>query len=83
MVLYSYNPITQEAPDDKRISWLYKPCLKKNFFKENIFIFGRFELRASHACEAGITPPVHFGLVSLEMGSHELFAWAGLKPQSF
>jgi hypothetical protein len=29
------------------------------------------------------TPPVHFALVILEMGSLELFVWAGLEPWSF
>jgi hypothetical protein len=27
-------------------------------------------------------PLVHFVLVTLEMKSHELFAWAGLEPES-
>jgi hypothetical protein len=30
-----------------------------------------------------VTSPVHFVVVILEMESQELFAWAGLKPQSW
>jgi hypothetical protein len=42
-----------------------------------------FELRASN-CQAkyfttSATPLVHFALVILEIGSHELFAWASLE----
>jgi hypothetical protein len=39
-----------------------------------------FELRALHLQSRHSTPPVCFALVILEMGSHELFAQAGLKP---
>jgi hypothetical protein len=40
-----------------------------------------FELRASHLHSSCIaTPPVHFALGILEVGSRELFAWVGLKP---
>jgi hypothetical protein len=45
-----------------------------------------FELRASYLqsrySTAWSTPPVHFAQGILEMESHELFAQAGLKPQS-
>jgi hypothetical protein len=45
-----------------------------------------FELRSSHLhsrpSTTWATPPVHFALVILEIGSHELFAWAGLEPRS-
>jgi hypothetical protein len=45
-----------------------------------------FELRASHLqskhSTSWVTPPVYFGLVILEMGSHELFPWAGLESRS-
>jgi hypothetical protein len=39
-------------------------------------------------CKAGsisalsVTPPVHFDLIIFDMGSHKLFAQAGLEPQS-
>jgi hypothetical protein len=45
-----------------------------------------FELRVSslqsRPSTAWVMPPVHFALVLLEMGSHELFAQAGRKPLS-
>jgi hypothetical protein len=45
-----------------------------------------FELRTwclqNRHSTARATPPAHFALLILEMGSQELFAWAGLKPQS-
>jgi hypothetical protein len=52
-----------------------------------IYIFGRgWEFRSwllqSRCSNTWATPPIHFSLVSLEMGSHELFARAGLEPQS-
>jgi hypothetical protein len=41
-----------------------------------------YELKASHlqswCCTTWATPPVHFVLFILEMGSHEIFAWAAL-----
>jgi hypothetical protein len=33
-------------------------------------------------CVAGMTGACHHAQPLPEMGSHELFAWAGLKPQS-
>jgi hypothetical protein len=45
-----------------------------------------FELRHSNlqsSCStAQATPPVHFSLVILEIGSHELFPWADLKTMT-
>jgi hypothetical protein len=45
-----------------------------------------FELRAlcllGRCSTARAALPFHFGLVILEMRSHKLFAWAGLKPRS-
>jgi hypothetical protein len=38
-------------------------------------------LQSRHSA-AWATFPVHFALVILEMGSQELFTWAGLEPQS-
>jgi hypothetical protein len=50
------------------------------------FVELEFELRASHLQQRYSTTyatfPVHFGLVILEMGSHKLFAKAGLELQS-
>jgi hypothetical protein len=57
--------------------------------KEGSFFGGlgaEFWLRASHfqssTCKKGATPPVHFAVVILQMGSCELFAWACLKLPS-
>jgi hypothetical protein len=54
--------------------------------KCSLFLVGLgFELRAlglqSRLSTAWTTPPVHFTLLILEMGSQELFALANLKPQ--
>jgi hypothetical protein len=50
------------------------------------FVGLRFELRTSglqrRPSSTWATPPVHFALVILEMGSRELFAHAGLEPPS-
>jgi hypothetical protein len=52
-----------------------------------VFVGLGFELRAPHLQNrlfmAGVTTLVHFALVILEMGSHELFSQAGFKPRSF
>jgi hypothetical protein len=64
-------------------SALHFNCLDWEF---KVLMGLEFELRALHLqskCSiTGATPPVCFALVILEMGALELFAQAGLKPQS-
>jgi hypothetical protein len=62
------------------ITWMFYYI---NFMKTFVL---EFELRAlpsqNRHSAAWATPLVHFALVFLEMGSHELFVQAGLEPQS-
>jgi hypothetical protein len=58
------------------------PGLVQAGFLHLFFFFGGNGILNSGLCRHSTTYatlPVHFALVILKMGSHKLFAWAGLK----
>jgi hypothetical protein len=59
---------------------LYLPLNCRQAFQSQLFLVGGVGFELIHVCKAGTwaTPPVHFALVILEMGSCELFACASL-----
>jgi hypothetical protein len=67
-------------------SWFLSEHVHYWWTEKLLFLFGfffwvfltklEFELMALCSLES---PPAHFALVILEMGSHKLFAWVGLE----
>jgi hypothetical protein len=67
--------------------WLNAPVFLFFFCFFFLFVERGFELRALHL-QSNHSPtwamtPIHFALIILELGYRELFALAGLEPQSF
>jgi hypothetical protein len=81
-----FLPPKQAIKPRKVTHWLlwFKHIYRHIFFLGVVGL--GFEFRASHLQSRDYspwdTPPAYFALVILEMGSHDLFAWAGLEQQS-